>query len=165
MTNPEHEKRPQTRLGRWRWILIPSLALNLLVIGLIAGIAAKAPEIRRALPPVPPTLMSVVAALPEEEQRRLRHDLRRAFAPEARERRRLEGTAAREEIIVLLQADTFDRAAAESLLTRQGDMLVATYANAVDVLLDTLEGMSPEARKIFAETLTKRGAERWQDRH
>ena len=151
MSTPERDTpRPPTRLGRWRWLLIPSLVLTLLVIGLIAGVAMKGREFHRGLPPVPPTLVSVVGALPEAEQTEIRRTVRRLFSSENREQRRAASERNRTEPIALLEADSFDRAAAEAILTRQRDRLAETYTGIVALLLDRVEAMSPEDRRAFA---------------
>lgn len=156
--NAHTETQPgAARLGRWRWVLLPSLALNLLVLGLLVGVLAQGPDGRRNTPSVPPTLMSLVQALPDAEQSRMREAARKTFRGEPRDMMRSAARQTRQDLITALQTDVFDRAAVETILTQQRDQLAERYSSLVHVLLDTLENMTSEKRQDIAETLSKPG--------
>lgn len=132
-----------------RIVLFVSLALNLLIVGLVVGAVASGQGPGK--PRVDFNLGPFVRALDEEDRRAIVRDVRRnsenrAISP--RERR-----ADLLEMIELLRADTFDEAAMLALLAEQrskGEQLVAT---AHEALVDRLAASTPERRATFADRL------------
>ena len=145
---------PKTRL--WiRITLFLSLALNVLVIGAIVGVALRGGEQRfRA----PPQFLSaggpLLNAIPNDERRALLRDLRDRVRDGQggvlRGRREAVGRLAD-----VIAAEPFDRAALEAELQVQIDLGNSILTEAQAALVDWVEGLSPEEREAYAERVRK----------
>lgn len=133
-----------------RWLLVGSLALNLLVLGAIGGAVLKGgpsgPGNRIDL-----TTGPLTRAMTSEDRSAIRDVLRasRAFGPQDR-------AAIREDmqsLLALLAADPFDAEAFRAVLDRQRSRLTAGQDAALDALTAQIETMTPQARAEFAERL------------
>jgi uncharacterized membrane protein len=158
---PETPRTPPPRTrGAGRGIKIAlavSLALNLLVAGLVGGAV-----LRRGGPDEAPAIRALglapfAIALPREGRDDMRHRIE-ADAPRLRAERARIGDSLREVRRALL-AEPFDREAAEAALSNSREAAMALQAYGHDALLDTLEGMSAEERSAMAERLGR--AMRW----
>lgn len=139
-----------------RLVLFGSLALNLAVIGVVAGVVLTggppAHVSRDGRDPVTP----YVRALTEDQRDAVRGALRRSFV---RDRVRgdkgplLSGAYVR--VLGLLQQEPFDRAAFDAVLSEQTEAAVARMALGQKVLGDFLQELSPEHRAAYAERLAE----------
>lgn len=140
-----------------RWIvpaLVVSLGINLVVLGLVAGLAFKGPP----SPPGPGGevgLWRYGAALPEPFRHDLGRELRARRGDWAGPRDGLR--AQRAALAAALTAEPFDPGAVASVLEAERELLVALTARGVDLLLEQIGRMSPDQRAAYAEALTRRG--------
>ena len=138
-----------------RWMLVAlfvSLALNLLVVGSLAGAVWR----HRGPPPmtsaVIPNLLGYASTLPAERHRhlwQLTRDERSHIRPFRREVR-----AAREETVKALIAEPFDRAKFLAAQARQAEAENRARAAVHDLYVKIADGLTPEERQAFA---------RWRD--
>lgn len=136
--------------------LAVSLALNLAIVGLVAGVALGRDGPGRD---GPPRLHSMglgpfALALSREDRDRLR-DRIGTQADGMQSDRRAIGMALRE-VQAALRAQPFDRAAAEAALARSRMASEALQARGHGALLDYLEQMTAEDRAELANTLERR---------
>jgi len=145
--------------ARMRLVLVASLALNLLVAGLVIGnlLAERgrddrrnstAERVLRDIGNVP-----FVMALERED----RDDLARALIgrrDELRENRaRLRDRF--EAVLAVLRAESFDPDALRTLLAEQRSTLIERQRLGEDLLIERLEQMSPAERAGYADRLDK----------
>ncbi len=140
--------RPSSRL---KWLLIASLALNLLVAGAVAGRMIFG---HRSGPggggaSVDQGLMWFSHSLPPEQRDLVRQNLK-AARPELRALRE-ESVALKKQAAELLAAEPFDRAALKSAMDRVGLAEKTLRDKGVSVVLDTAEKLSPEQRQRLSE--------------
>ena len=159
---------PGRRSGRGlRWALGLSLALNLIVLGFIGGAAWRlagpdAPD-RHGRHAVASYGAAFVRALPPRAQRQLHRSLRRdpGTLPGRAERRALY-----EELVAVLRADTFDRAAVEAIFARQAEMAQRVQSRGQAGWLEIVSGMDAEGRAQVADRLEeglKRGPRKFRE--
>ncbi|AWB47946.1 hypothetical protein HYN69_04925 [Gemmobacter aquarius] len=143
-----------------RIALAISVALNLLVIGLVAGAVLRdgGPRGRMgndlALGPFTEALAPADrAALRQEFMQRM---------PEMRDARR-QMRADFKGLLLALRAEPFDVAAVRGLIAGQSERMAGRLAVGQDLLVGRIEAMTPEARAAFADRLEeglRRGPER-----
>jgi uncharacterized membrane protein len=90
-------------------------------------------------------------ALSKEERRELGQQMR-TMLRDGREDR-VSNRAILEDLLVALRAEPFDRAAVADHMARQRGFVLQRMELGQGLLLDRLEGMSPEARAAFADRL------------
>ena len=139
-------------LGPLRWLLFASLALNLLVLGLLLG-ALFDGGARRGPRPVEMALGPIVRALDEDDRHAILESLRER--PDLLPPRREERSAALAEIVAAIRAEPFDPARAAEALAAQSGRVAKTQAAVQQALLARLQAMTPEERHGFAERLDK----------
>jgi len=134
-----------------RVLLFASLALNLLVAGLAAGMILSGPSERRGAQRSD-VMAPYVRALDREG--------RRATFGTLRERMRAQGVSDRSarrdehaEASRLLRADPVDNAAFEALLNAQGARGAARQQTGRTVLAEYLTGLSAAERRAYADRL------------
>ncbi|MGR3321436.1 MAG: periplasmic heavy metal sensor [Pseudooceanicola sp.] len=160
-TPPPSPPRPGMR--PWLRVLVfASLALNLLVIGALAGLVAvhdrddprRPPRLDRSVGPL-------THALSDEDKRRIGREMRRAY----REGRpsRAEFYAEYQQVIAALRADPYDPSIVADSLRRQLDASAERQRIGQDLLLERLAAMTPEERAEFAARLEE-GLARVRDR-
>lgn len=143
--------------------LAASLAVNLCIAGLVAGFAlrggppgARAPAVGYAIP--------YVLALPRDLRRDVFGVVRRDGSLPDRNARR----ANYRDMIKLLQAPTFDTAAAQVVLDRQGEAASRVQAAAQTVWLEAVAGLSDEERAAYTDRLQEvlnRKSHQKRDKH
>lgn len=136
--------------GMPRWMLVVlfgSLALNLLVVGSLAGAVWR----HRAPPPMPgvviPNLVGYAGALPAERKKQLEQltrDERNHVRPFRREVR-----AAREETIKALVAQPFDRDRFVAAQARQAEVENRARTAVQDLYVKIADSLTPEERGAF----------------
>jgi uncharacterized membrane protein len=149
-TSPPPPPRP--RRG-WRWLLIASLALNVLFIGAVVGGAIRH---WRSPPGTTPggELSLLWQALPGEARQALRGgiDDDRRGGREGRERMRGD----LRDLRALLVAEPFDRAALEARLTQARDRQTERADRALARMLDRIEALPAAERARMADRLERR---------
>jgi uncharacterized membrane protein len=140
--------RAMRRAPRWvLGLLFVSLALNLVVIGSVAGAVWRF----RAPPPwsgaVVPNLIGYASSLPAER----RKQLWQAIAEERRSARpfRREVRAAREETIKALTAEPYERQRFLAAQARQAETENRARAAVQELYIKIADGLTPEERRAF----------------
>lgn len=144
--------------GNRRWVyplLFTSLAVNLLIAGIVIGSLASPDrhggrDFRSVRGYVGEPF---VRALPRDERRALFADVVRE-APRFREdreqlRARLEG------FLDALRSEEFDRSAAEALLQEQQEAMTRRQEVGQQIILDRIDRMSPTERRAYADELER----------
>lgn len=135
-------------------VLGVSLAVNLAVIGLAAGIATRFGDPERR-PAMTNYAIPYVLALPREDRREIgdaiRKDVRAGRLPQRQSRH-----AHYRAMVALLETDPFDAGAAQVILTEQGQQTAAIQTAAQAAWLNKVAGYSFEERKAYAARLTER---------
>lgn len=148
------DETPKRGKGRaFKWVLGLSLALNLLVIGAIAGAALRYGGDRGAGVKGPPGIHSYgapfVRALPREARRAFHRELRsRGGLPSRADRR-----AVYDEMALLLRQDPFEPEAIRDLLARQQQVAQGVQQQAHEAWLALVTRMTPAERAAVAERL------------
>ena len=141
-----------TRSGQGlRWALGISLALNLAVVGMVAGAMLRdGPGMRGAMVR-DLGFGPFTEALSREDRRALRQALFER-APEIRQARqqRQEDLQA---LVAILRAEPFDAAALAAAMAEQEARMVGQLRLGQTVLQERIAAMTPEARRGFAERL------------
>jgi uncharacterized membrane protein len=156
---PAVHPAPKSPLRWGKILLFVSLAFNLLVVGLVAGVLLSGPRDRDRNP----ALRSLgfgpfVSALPRKDQEALRDAMRGEAGSFRENRARIRSQF--EAILTALRADPYDPAEVERLVAAQQDRISERQTLGKKILLDRIEGMSPENRLAYADTLAtalKRG--------
>jgi uncharacterized membrane protein len=134
------------RGGRWRYLLIGSLALNLFLAGVL-GVWAMRPYFHRQPPPPQPGTVSerIANRLPEVD----RPVLRQAFAKRQGEINRLfeESRKAQQESRAALRANPFDAAAFDAAAERNRATRNALQDAVHAAMREAAMGMSAEGRE------------------
>lgn len=150
MNLPQSAEKPRAGKGL-RIALALSVALNLAVVGVVAGAMLRdGPGMRAAMVRDLGFGPYTEALSPED-----RKALRRALfdrAPEIRDTRRLM-RADTEALLALLRADPFDAAAFKARMEAQHQRMATQLRLGQDLLQDFIAAMSPEARRGFADRL------------
>ncbi|MCG6882962.1 MAG: periplasmic heavy metal sensor [Silicimonas sp.] len=158
MTNetPTDPKKPR------RWLmpaLLVSAALNLLIVGIVAGALLSPDGPRRRGGEDERAVRGVLGepffrALPARQRREMVREIvgnRDAFR-EGREALRTRF----ESFLGALRAETFDREAAAALLGQQRQAAIRRQEQGEALLLDRLEGMTRDERAAYADALEER---------
>ena len=134
----------------WRVVLVVSLALNLLVLGLLAGAALRdgSPRGPRGFDL---SLGPIGQALDRSDRRAIAASLRRN--PDLRPLRRSEMRPGLDEVDAVLRADALDEARLRQALARPMDRLRNLQDAAVDALVDRIAAMSPTERAALADRI------------
>lgn len=134
-----------------RFLLIGSLAVNLLVLGLVAGALIRGPDGFRAPRGVDLALGPIVQALATEDREAIRAELRGREALQLRPMR--DRNALISALLVALRAETYDPAAVEAALNVPRDRALAVQQAVQLSLLNRISAMTPAARLAFADRL------------
>lgn len=143
-TNPGQKASPWLKRG-----LILSLAVNLLLAGLLAGAFARGHML--AMRPGGAGFGPLGMALSREDRRALRD----RFAGEGQDWKAFRAAGQRDfsDLATIIAADPFDRAAAAAVLDRQAGALAQRMTAARGLLLDRIAAMTPAERAAFADRL------------
>ncbi len=153
MTNNQTKVAPKAR--NWqRTILVGSLALNLMVVGIVAGVALKGggPGSSQRFDL---TVGPLTRAMDDTHRDAVRDALRDSGAFQRNDR-----TAMRADMAAMLQtlrADVFDQVAFRDALMRQRARLQTGQSAVLDAVAAQIEGMSVEERAAFAGRLEEQG--------
>ncbi len=137
---------------RWKGVvLFVSLAINLLLVGLIVGalLAGSHGRDRTALRGL--GYAPFVRALPGEDKAALREALARDA--DSFRHNRAELQVQFESLLAALRKDPFDAGEVERLFAEQRGRIVERQRLAQDYLLERIAAMAPEARAAYADSL------------
>lgn len=141
------------RTPRWvKLLLIASLAINVTVVGIMAGAAMREPVARADRMSLPiEGFRRVHRAMPDAEQAALRADLiaQRSNLRAARQQAR----ALHEDFLAALIAQPYSEAAVREVFAAHRSNRDGVADLATEALLKRIAAMSPEARVDFAEKL------------
>lgn len=142
----------------WPWmriVLVISLALNLLIAGVVAGALLRGPlqdpDRRPALADL--GFGPFVEALPRGERIAVARDLRREAGAFRENRAELRRQFRR--LVELLKAEPYDAGAVERLVTSQQTKLMERQSLGREILLQRLAEMAPEERAAYADRLAR----------
>ena len=144
------QTRETGRPGRWRrWLLVVSLALNILVLGLVAGAVLRGGPPGGAAVRVDLTLGPLLRALEAEDRAAIRAGLqtRRPVERRSRVEMRRDMRAMRD----ALRAEAFEPARMRALMDRQFARLRTIQGRAADQVIAHLATMSPAERRALAD--------------
>ncbi|MDF0597028.1 periplasmic heavy metal sensor [Psychromarinibacter halotolerans] len=151
---------PKRKWSVGRIVLILSLALNLLVVGLVAGALLH----RHQLPDRPPRIADLgfgpyVRSLSRED----REALGTAFKAEEGNFRERRETLRRqfEELLTALRATPYNHDAVQAIITSQQEEALASQRVGSRLFLDHLAGMSDAQRAAYADKLES-DVKRWR---
>ena len=141
---------PKKKTGRGVKIALAlSLAANLAVVGLVAGVAFGGDRAGG-----PPRLASLgLGPFAFAFEREDRHALRAALAEAGLQASRRELGGALREVQAAIAADPFDRAAAEEAFAQSRGLVTRLQELGHETLLDHIEEMSANARAELAENV------------
>ncbi|WP_172293439.1 periplasmic heavy metal sensor [Pseudoruegeria sp. HB172150] len=158
MSDPVTEPKRRFRWGRL--VLILSLALNLLVVGLIAGALIKGPPKRdHGLPMRDLGFGPFVAALPDGDRQALAEAIREQEG--SFQSRRSELRRQFDAFLAALRAEPYDHQALVQIIESQQNEIAESLQAGRDLLLDQIAGMDDGERAAYAESLES-GLRRWK---
>lgn len=153
-----------SKTGRWqRILLVGSLALNLVIVGIVAGSLLSGGS-KNSQTRIDLTVGPLTRAMNTEDRDEVRAVLRDSgvFRPGDREGIRMDMQA----LVDVLKADDFDADAFRDTLIRQRARLQAGQDRVLEAVARQIEGMTPDARAAFADRLeqqVRRGPPRRED--
>jgi len=143
---------------RFRWsriVLVLSLALNLLVLGIVAGAVFHDGPGRDRRPEAKDLGFGpYVAALSKADRLALGLALRREDGPFLA--RRDEMREAFDAVLAALRAEPYDHTVVVDLINEQEMTVFATQQTARGLLLDYIGDMEPAARQAYADALERK---------
>ncbi|QPH53372.1 periplasmic heavy metal sensor [Pontivivens ytuae] len=133
-----------------RRVLIVSVALNVLVVGLVIGVMIRTGGHGPRLM-TPPDLRAVILALPDEARASVRSEVRGVVSggPAERRARLMQGRA----FAAAFTADPMDRAALETILAQRRAAGAEIRVELERALLDEMEKLSVAEREAILEQL------------
>lgn len=153
---------PGTGSRRMKYVLIGSLALNLLFVGAVVGMGFK----KHGHGPHHAArehfgLMGLTRVLPDERRKEVLEQLKKEY--DERRPAMEDLRTARHEAADRLAADPFDRASLEAALENVAGREQALRSATVETFLVQAERLSAEERKLLSERWRKRAD--WMARH
>lgn len=136
-------------------LLVASLALNLLVLGVVAGALLSGPRDRDRNPLLRDLGFGpFVTALPKKDRAALTLDLRKKSGPFLANRRELRRSM--DEILSALRAEPFDAESFAALIQRQRTWIQERQDLGAAALVARISQMSPTERAAYADALRER---------
>lgn len=139
---------------RVRILLGVSLALNLLVIGAVVGAISKGPGRQGGGPGMREAALPYVGAFDRSDKRAMRQEMK-ARLPDRSEARAAHQTSYRA-FLELLRAETFDVAAASSVMSAQFERAQRFQTIGRELSIQRISDMSAEKRAAYADRLEYR---------
>lgn len=152
VTPPAPQPTPPKPARGLRVALAVSVALNLLIIGLVAGAMLRGGPHDRMVRDL--DFGPFTEALSPEDRAALRRDFIRQ-APDMRDMRR----QMREDfatVLAALRAEPFDPDALRGVVANQGNRMAARLELGQDLMLARIAAMTPAERAAFADRLERR---------
>jgi uncharacterized membrane protein len=134
-----------------RWLLIGSLAMNLAVLGIVAGAMLSGRDGGGPHRGIDIALGPFARALSDDDRRAVMRDLRqdgRLQLPSRGDRNRNLA-----QLVSALRTEPFDPASLSALLNGQRDRALSVQATTQDALINRIAAMTPAARAAFADRL------------
>lgn len=151
MTAPDAPPPAARRTPLWmRVVLLVSLALNLAVVGVVAGLLAGGRPDGVAAPRGAATGL-YLRALPEEHREAMREGLRREGGQFRIDRAALRAETAA--TLAALRAEPFDAVAFAARIAQQRQTLADRVSAGDRLLVERLAAMTPEERRAYADRL------------
>ena len=147
---PSSPPRPGLLRGL-RWLLVLSLALNLLVAGLVVGALARHGGPGGRPRPAELSLGPFARALEPEDRREILRSL--GGRADLRPPGRVDRAALFAEVVAALRAEPFDHARAAAALAEQSERVAEVERAVQEALLARLAAMTAEERAAFADRL------------
>ncbi len=147
------DNRVTPSVGRGvRIALVVSLAINLLVAGVVIGglVSGRGPG---GFPGYDLSLGPFAQALDPQDRAALRDEFRKRA--DLRPIGRRDRAQALSDFLTALRSDPFDIGAVEAIFAGQRDRATAAMSAGQAVLLDRIGQMTPEARAAFADRLSR----------
>ncbi|WP_164876026.1 periplasmic heavy metal sensor [Falsirhodobacter deserti] len=135
-----------------RILLALSVALNLVVIGIVAGAALREPP--RPRPDSGPAFGIYDRALTKEDREALREAFRREAPDFHRNWQKMQGDLA--QLIAALEANPYDPVRAREVFERQRERGIEMMILGQRLMADHLAEMTPDERRAFAGRLQQR---------
>lgn len=142
-----------------------SLALNLLVLGVVGGAVMRHGGWDGGHHPPRADMVGgpLTRALSQKDKRDVAREMRRTYRAEGRGGRAAYH-AAMQQLVTDLRAEPFDPDPVKVQMAHMRDMLGERVAIGQQILLDHLAQMDPDARHAFAARLEEAMAHRWKGR-
>jgi uncharacterized membrane protein len=159
---PAPAPRSLTASPLWmRVLLVVSLALNLLVVGVVAGALARRPpdDFGRGAPGDPAAAFYLGALPPESRREVIREMFRNAGDFRASRQAVIEEV---QSTLALIRAETVDTAALHEAVRRQRGALAERREVGDGIFVDYIARMSPEDRRAYADRLEEMLRRPWR---
>ncbi|MBL4807530.1 MAG: periplasmic heavy metal sensor [Rhodobacteraceae bacterium] len=143
------------KTGTKRWVkilLVVSLGLNLMIVGVVVGVAVNGPPVFRA-PQNHDAVGFLSNALPDQNRHQLRRELVDHRDTFRAGRNALRGL--RSQMIEALQQEPFDIDQIEQLLKSQRGQFISLGELAHDALIGQIAELSPAERAEYVERLRR----------
>lgn len=147
----ETPKTPVVR-RRLRIVLFASLALNLVIVGLVVGVIANGGPPERAGHRDRDPVMPYTRAFNEDQRRSLRNAYRNALAPRSGSDKP-DLVSGYRQAVEVLRADPFDVSRLNDVVGQQRDHADRRQKAGQDILTSFLSAMTPEERNAYADRL------------
>jgi uncharacterized membrane protein len=147
----ETAKPPMMR-RRMRVVLFASLALNLVIIGLVVGVIANGGPPARADHRDRDPVMPYTRAFDEQQRRKLRDAYRSSFAPKPGSGKP-DLVAGYRQAVDVLRAEPFDALQMNAVVGQQKAHSDRRQKSGQDILTSFLAAMSPKERMAYADRL------------
>jgi uncharacterized membrane protein len=144
--------KPPVMRRRMRIVLFASLALNLVIVGLVVGVVANGGPPSRADHRDRDPVMPYTRAFDEKQRRNLRDAYRSSFAPRPGSGKP-DLVAGYRQAVEVLRADPFDISQLTAVVGRQKAQADRRQKSGQDILTSFLAAMSPEERLAYADRL------------
>lgn len=135
------------------WLLIASLALNVAVIGLVAGFMFKQSDRNKKSPPPTDIVRNLVRAIPENN----RPALREGLAQKRPQMRKISRELRAQKLILsdLLVAEPFEISDVEAAFMDNKRIVSQITDGGFEILLDRIEQMNAADRATFSQNLKR----------
>lgn len=151
---PSAAPKPARAPGWMRWLLLASLALNLAVVGVVAGGLLWHGRPEHGGPPRGRDFITpYTESFSQDQRRELGRKLFRSFERRQGDRPRPAPFGDYRSALSLLRADPFDSAAFTEVLSAQDARAAERQKMGQQVLVDYVSALSPEARAAYADRL------------
>ncbi|EDZ41133.1 MAG: periplasmic heavy metal sensor [Rhodobacteraceae bacterium] len=152
--DPNKVVTPAKLKKRFRILLGVSLALNLMVIGAVVGVISKGPGRQGGGPGMRETAFPYVGAFDRADKRAMRQEMRARLS--YRSEARAAHQASYRAFLELLRAETFDAAAASSVMSAQFERAQRLQTIGRELSIQRISDMSVEKRAAYADRLEYR---------
>jgi len=140
-----------------RWVLFASLALNLLIVGVVAGALISGGPRTKGPPGERMTGAPYVSAFERADKRAIRAQMRKQLPP--RREMIAKNKADYAAFVAVLRAGTFDQERAREIMERQMDRSLDTLRLGRALALDQIAQMTANERAAYATRLEERAAQ------